>query len=125
MSETPTADEPPQVSAAASPQYSADRLHWWDGYAWHSVAEYPPTVPVPENPYAARSVVFALLGLVLCGIAWGPFAVMSGLRARREIRASLGTQRGYGRATFGLVVGALETAVWVLGGIWIIYLATR
>jgi hypothetical protein len=62
---------------------------------------------------ATRALVLGLLSLPF-GI-FSPFAIWSGARSVRRIRASSGTLRGGASATAGLVAGLLGLAALVVG----------
>ena len=65
---------------------------------------------------ATRAAVLGFLSLPL-GV-FGPFAIVSGSRSLRRIRASGGVLSGEARALFGLVAGVIATALLVLGLAW-------
>ncbi len=78
--------------------------------------------PVPHEPFPQRvqprttdsnAIASLVLGLVgLCAFQLlGPAAIWFGMRARREIAASGGTQDGEGMATVGMVTGILATVM--------------
>lgn len=79
------------------------------GYGW------PPGYGVPpfqvSNGKATASLVTGITTLVLswcCGLGLlGIVAIVLGFRARSEIRASGGAQRGDGRALGGIVTGLI------------------
>ncbi len=62
---------------------------------------------------ATRALVLGLLALPF-GV-FAPFAIFSGVRSLRRIRASGGTLRGAARATAGLVAGLLGLITLVAG----------
>jgi hypothetical protein len=62
---------------------------------------------------ATRAFVLGLLSLPF-GI-FAPFAIWSGARSLRRIRASNGTLRGRVSAAAGLVAGILGLAVFIVG----------
>ena len=62
---------------------------------------------------ATRSLILGLLALWF-GV-FAPFAIFSGARSLRRIRASHGELRGAGAATGGLVAGSIALVVMVLG----------
>ena len=70
---------------------------------------------VPINTLAMISLALGILGLFLCccpgvyfGIIFGIPAAISGWVARKQIRASEGSQRGMEIATIGLALGGAE-----------------
>ena len=62
---------------------------------------------------ATRALVLGLLALPF-GI-FAPFAIFSGARSLRRIRASNGELRGAAAATGGLVAGAIALATFLAG----------
>lgn len=74
-----------------------------------SYSSYPPNPfpPVaPDHPNATTILVLGIVAHVLCGIT-GPFAVVMGTRARREIRESHGAIGGSTQVTVGWVLGII------------------
>jgi len=68
---------------------------------------------------ATRALVLGLLALPF-GI-FAPFAIFSGARSLRRIRASGGELRGVASATAGLVAGIVALATILVGaGYWVI-----
>ena len=65
---------------------------------------------------ANRALVLGLLAMWF-GV-FAPFAIVSGARSLRRIRASDGELRGVARATAGLVAGILGLLVVVIGAGW-------
>lgn len=75
--------------------------------------------PARRDRSAARALVLGLLALPF-GI-FAPFAVWSGVRSVRRIRASRGELRGEASAMAGLVGGLIGIAVMVVGvGYWLL-----
>ena len=62
---------------------------------------------------ATRALILGLLGLWF-GI-FAPFAIWSGARSLRRIRASDGALRGATSATVGLIAGSIGLAFLILG----------
>lgn len=62
---------------------------------------------------ATRALVLGLLALPF-GV-FAPFAIFSGARSLRRIRASRGELRGAAAATGGLVAGAIALATFLAG----------
>lgn len=62
---------------------------------------------------ATRALVLGLLALWF-GV-FAPFAIFSGARSLRRIRASNGTLRGTASATTGIVAGSIALLVVVVG----------
>ena len=89
----------------------------------------PPGYGAPEGGYGATpqatnkkaiwSLVTGILGLLCCGILFGPVALFLSTSAKKEIAAN--GQQGGGMATAGLVLGAIAT---LLGVLQIILVAT-
>jgi hypothetical protein len=89
-------------------------------------APAPPQAPPAERPWeppvridlrGTAPGAGAALALGVVGIGFwflGPFAWYQGARARRAIRRSDGQLGGYGVASFGMVLGILETVAMVL-----------
>lgn len=81
--------------------------------------------PVPQTSGKATSaLVLGILSLVLCGLFAGIPAIVLGVVARSEIRASAGRLDGDGLALAGIVTGVLGT-LWslVLAGLLVLGLA--
>jgi hypothetical protein len=88
----------------------------------------PPAAPAPaaERPWqpavridlrGSAPGAGAALALGIVGIGFwflGPFAWYQGARARRAVRRSDGQLGGYGVASFGMVLGILETVAMIL-----------
>ena len=67
---------------------------------------------------ATRALVLGLLALWF-GV-FAPFAIWSGARSLRRIRASSGELRGAASATGGLVAGIIGLATFIIGtGYWL------
>jgi hypothetical protein len=62
---------------------------------------------------ATRALVLGLVSLPFGVVS--PFAIFSGLRSVRRIRASAGELRGEGSAMAGLVAGSIGLATLILG----------
>jgi hypothetical protein len=76
--------------------------------------------PPQTSPLAIASLALAVLGFV-CAMFFvlGIAAVITGLRARKQIEGSQGRLQGQGMATAGLVLGVLSIVV--AGTFWILY----
>jgi hypothetical protein len=75
-----------------------------------------PVPPVPAPPTSSKATTSLILGVVslfLCGFFTGIPAIIAGVLARREIRASGGAVGGDGLALGGIVTGILGT-LWTL-----------
>lgn len=79
----------------------------------------------PTHPLATTSLVLGIIGLVgllltpivivsLIGVLCSPFAIWTGARARREIRANPQAYSGEGLATGGFVTGIIGVVLGVL-----------
>jgi hypothetical protein len=77
--------------------------------------QWQPAARFDVRPSAAGAGAALALGIVGLGFWFlGPFAWWQGARARRAIRRSGGQLGGYGTASFGMVLGILETVGMVL-----------
>jgi ferric-dicitrate binding protein FerR (iron transport regulator) len=105
----PASAAPPAESVAAAPAEPAS--------APPPPAERPwqPAVSIDFRGSAPGAGAALALGVVGIGFWFlGPFAWYQGARARRAVRRSGGQLRGYGVASFGMVLGILETIGMVL-----------
>jgi hypothetical protein len=88
------------------------------GYGQPYGSPYGPPHVTPTNGKATASLVTGIASLVLswcCGLGVvGIVAIILGVKARNEIRASGGTQQGDGIALAGVVTGALAVVFGVL-----------
>ncbi len=86
--------------------------------AGQPAAEPGPASTPPTNTKATSALVVGISTLVLswcCGLGLaGLVAVVLGVKARSEIRASAGTQGGEGVALAGIVTGAVAVVVGLL-----------
>jgi hypothetical protein len=64
---------------------------------------------------AITSLVLGIVSLVLCGLFTGIPAMIVGSKARKDIAASGGRQTGDGLAIGGVILGAIGTALSVIG----------
>ena len=69
--------------------------------------------PKVNAPGAVASLVLGIVGLFCFGIIMGPLAIVFGVKARREV-AMNPTYTGGGLATAGLVMGIIDTLLFVL-----------
>lgn len=113
MSQPP---EPPQQPGAASPQQPQQPQGGYPpppGFGYGS--PYAPPPSAPTNGKAVASLITGLASLVLfwaCGLGLaGIVAVVLGLKARKEVRASGGYQEGDGLAIGGIATGALAAVL--------------
>jgi len=68
---------------------------------------------VRDHPRATTAMILGILGLVLCQLV-GPFALVIGRKAVREIDASNGMLGGRGQATAGWIMGLISTILLAL-----------
>jgi Domain of unknown function (DUF4190) len=73
----------------------------------------PPVPPPPTSGKATTSLVLGVVSLFFCGFFTGIPAIIVGISARREIRASNGALSGDGLALGGIITGILGT-LWTL-----------
>jgi hypothetical protein len=83
---------------------------WCGGAASPDGIYHGPTVNAPG---AVSSLVFGILGLLVCGVVFGPLAIAKGNEAKRAI-AENRTLTGSGLATAGVVLGVVDIVTWVL-----------
>ncbi len=69
--------------------------------------------PKTNAPGAVQSLVFGILGLLVCGIVFGPLAIVKSTSAKNEI-AMNPMYGGGGLATAGLVLGILDLCAFVI-----------
>lgn len=69
--------------------------------------------PKTNAPGAVQSLVFGIIGLLICGVIFGPLAISRANAAKREI-AFNPTYGGGGLATAGLVLGIIDLVGWAL-----------
>jgi hypothetical protein len=74
-----------------------------------------PPAPGGSNGKATASLVFGIVGLLVCPLICSVVAVVLGHRSRNEIDASQGRQRNRGVATAGIVLGWIGIVIVVLG----------
>jgi hypothetical protein len=83
---------------------------------------FRPGVVVRESPMAVAALVSGILCWCLLPLLGAVVAVVTGVSARREIRASGGTLGGWNMATVGLWLGAIHLvliaiALFILAGL--------
>ncbi len=73
---------------------------------------------------AVISLILGIASLVCCGFLAGIPAIITGVKAQRQVAWSRGTETGHGMATAGIVLGVMVTTmsavgifVWVLQGL--------
>lgn len=69
--------------------------------------------PKTNAPGAVQSMVFGIIGLLFCGVVFGPLAIARSSSAKREI-AMNPTYGGGGYATAGLVLGILDLVAFAI-----------
>jgi len=109
MSQPPEPPPPPQ--GAGDPYVSGEPYG-------AGQSPYAPGPAAPTNGKATASLVTGVAALVLswcCGLGLaGIVAIVLGIKARAEIRASGGTQEGDGMALGGIITGALAVVIGLL-----------
>jgi len=81
------------------------------GYGYPAGGGY--AVPV-GNQKALWALILGILGLLCCGLA-SIAALILGMQAKSEIRASGGMQTGEGQAQAGFILGIIGCALWAVG----------
>jgi hypothetical protein len=69
--------------------------------------------PKVNAPGAVSSLVFGILGLLICGVIFGALAISNSNKAKRAM-ASDPTLGGSGLATAGLVLGIIDLIGWAI-----------
>lgn len=69
------------------------------------------------NSMAILSVVLGGVSILFCLLFVGPIGLWAGLRARKEIAASGGTQGGDGLALAGVIISGIATALFAIGAL--------
>jgi hypothetical protein len=77
----------------------------------------PPVMAPQTNSMAIISLVAGILGWVAIPVIASIIAVILGIKARNDIKASNGTQTGDGMALTGIILGASSLAVVCLAAI--------
>lgn len=70
---------------------------------------------VPNSSLAIISLIAGIVGILFLPVIGGIVAVITGYKARDEIRESAGTVGGEGMATAGLVLGWIGIGLWAIG----------
>lgn len=81
-------------------------------------SEKPPEeryYPVPNSSMAIVSLIAGILGLTFFPLLGSIIAIITGMMAQKEIRASEGTVGGEGLATAGLIMGWIGLGLAALG----------
>jgi len=79
--------------------------------AGNALDTFQPGVPTRESPMAVVSLASGILCWVVLPLLGAVVAVVTGISARREIRASRGAIGGWNMATVGLWLGAVHLAL--------------
>jgi uncharacterized membrane protein len=74
----------------------------------HPLDTFAPGVPTRDSPMAVASLASGILCWFLLPVVGAVVAVVTGISARREIRASRGTIGGWNMATIGVWFGAIH-----------------
>jgi len=74
----------------------------------HPLDTFQPGVPAKESPMAVASLACGILCWIVLPFVGAVVAVVTGVSARREIRASGGAVGGWNMATVGLWLGAIH-----------------
>ena len=74
----------------------------------HPLDRFAPGVPARDSPMAVASLASGILWWFLLPVVGAVVAVVTGISARREIRASGGAVGGWNMATIGLWFGAIH-----------------
>jgi hypothetical protein len=74
----------------------------------HPLDTFAPGVPARDSPMAVASLATGILCWFILPVVGAVVAVVTGISARREIRASRGTVGGWNMATVGLWFGAIH-----------------
>lgn len=75
---------------------------------------FRPGVPTRDSPMAVASLVSGILCWLVLPFIGAVAAVVTGVSARREIRASQGAVGGWNMATAGLWLGAIHLLLFAL-----------
>lgn len=76
--------------------------------AQHPLDTFQPAIPTRDSPMAVASLVSGILCWFVLPFVGAVVAVVTGVSARREIRAAGGTVGGWNMATLGLWFGAIQ-----------------
>jgi hypothetical protein len=76
--------------------------------ASHPLDTFAPGLPARDSPMAVASLATGVLCWFLLPVVGAVAAVVTGISARREIRASRGAVGGWNMATIGLWLGAIH-----------------
>lgn len=83
--------------------------------AGNTLETFAPGVPSRDSPMALVSLASGILCWVFLPILGAVVAVVTGVSARREIRAARGAVGGWSMATVGLWLGAVHLVLVALG----------
>ncbi len=81
---------------------------------------FQPGVPARDSPLAVVSLASGILCWLMLPILGAVVAVVTGVSARKEIRASRGTIGGWNLATIGLWLGAVHLALVALAVLFVV-----
>jgi hypothetical protein len=123
----------PAAAAGAAGGDAAPALGGWPAPAGAGHGTWPPgdgyqaaTGPEPapggSNGKATASLVFGIVGLLVCPVVCSVVAIVLGHRARREIAASA-VRQNRGVATAGIVLGWIGIAIALLGLLFFLFVA--
>ena len=109
-------------------------------------APYPPAGAypaggMPQSPYgygygygymppqhekgATTSLVLGIVSFFICGIIFGPAAIIEGVKARKRIAQSNGQLTGDGMALAGIILGVVYLVVFVIAVIVIVAMSSK
>lgn len=101
--------------------HDPERPSWppYGGPQQYGAPYQPPQPLAPMHPKATTALVLGIVGLAgtfICGVTvvLGPFAWVTGARAKREIAAAPGQFRGEGEAQVGMILGIVTTVLLLL-----------
>jgi hypothetical protein len=86
------------------------------------LATFQPGVPTRDSPMAVASLASGILCWFVLPLIGAVVAVITGLSARREIRASNGAVGGWNLATVGLWLGAIHLGLFALAAVTVMVL---
>jgi len=76
-----------------------------------------PILTQKTNGKATWSLILGILSVTLCGFIAAIAAILLGKQAQQEIAASGGLQGGESRAKWGVILGWISLAIYVLASI--------
>jgi hypothetical protein len=75
--------------------------------------------PASASSRAVTALVLGLVGFFCCNLV-GPVAWYLGQQERKAIRAGLSSQAGDGMALAGMIIGIIDTALMVMGLVFLV-----